>query len=321
MTAPDSLTLWPTGLMDPASFATLWDRVGPAFLTRMEGHRIDAATAFHLAGVYLPLAAWIDRQLRDGTLVVGISGGQGSGKSTLAELVGLVLEFGFRRRTALLSIDDVYRTGADRQRLAEEIHPLLRTRGVPGTHDPELALKVMAALRNAAPHSLTALPSFDKARDERRPETAWSRFRGRPDVILFEGWCVGTLPQTEAELGAARNYLERKEDPEGVWRHWVNQQLMGPYRTLFDQLDRLIFLQAPGMESIFHWRSLQERKLAARTGAAADLRLMDDLELRRFVMHYERITRHNFATLPHQADVTLDLDETHAFTGARLRAS
>ena len=63
--------------------------------------------------------------------VLAISGLQGSGKSTLAaQVVELARTRGLR--AAALSIDDVYLTRAQRQRLADRVHPLLATRG-PGT--------------------------------------------------------------------------------------------------------------------------------------------------------------------------------------------
>lgn len=71
-------------------------------------------------------------------LVVGISGAQGSGKTTLCRFLE-VLMVEHNQRAATLSIDDLYLTRAERERLGREVHPLLATRGVPGTHDPALA--------------------------------------------------------------------------------------------------------------------------------------------------------------------------------------
>src|SRR4051812_33755031 len=66
--------------------------------------------------------------------ILGISGLQGSGKSTLAtELIDAARRRGWS--AVSLSLDDVYLTRAERESLARAVHPLLRTRGVPGTHD------------------------------------------------------------------------------------------------------------------------------------------------------------------------------------------
>lgn len=78
-------------------------------------------------------------------------------------------------------------------------------------------------------------------------------------------------------------------------------------------------LKAPGMDSVFEWRSLQERKLAEKTASNEPHRLMDAAALRRFIMHYERLTRHTLAEMPSRADLTLYLDEHHQFTHAHIK--
>jgi D-glycerate 3-kinase len=253
------------------------------------------------------------------TLVVGVNGAQGSGKSTLCDFLALVLEEGYGCRVAGFSIDDLYKTRAERERLAREVHPLLATRGVPGTHDVGLGLATLAALKASGPGDTTALPAFDKARDDRRPEAEWPKFRGRPDVIVFEGWCVGTVPQSPDALPEPVNELERDEDADGTWRRHVDRQLQGDYARLFAELDLLVMLEVPGMASVFEWRSLQEEKLAVTLPPGERHRLMDAAGIRRFVMHYERLTRHNLETLPGRANLSLRLDAGHSFVEVRLK--
>jgi D-glycerate 3-kinase len=318
MTLDDSGLTWPAGLLDPASFTRQWTLIRPAFLAALQRHRIPAARAEELARVYLPLAAWIAAQKQDGPLIVGINGAQGSGKSTLCDFLRLILEQSHSQRVAVLSIDDLYLTRAERQTLAKEVHPLLMTRGVPGTHDVELGLATLERLRTATGTDLTPLPAFDKATDDRRPTADWPVFRGRPDILLFEGWCVGSSPRPEATLREPVNALERDEDVDGRWRHFVNRQLETDYRRLFAELDRLIFLRVPDMDRVLEWRTLQEQKLA--TTAPAGGHIMDAAAIRRFVMHYERLTRHNLANLPDRADVTLSLNDEHGFGPIAFRA-
>ena len=311
MSRDDPVVAWPEGLLDPAEFARQWTLIQPAFLTALQNHRMPEASAEALARVYLPLAAWVLRQKGEAPLLLGINGAQGSGKSTLCDFLRLILEQCHDQRVAVLSIDDLYLTRAERQALSREVHPLLITRGVPGTHDVELGLATLNRLRSAVETDLTPLPAFDKASDDRRPAEDWPVFRGRPDILLFEGWCVGATPQPKAALREPVNALERDEDADGRWRFYVNRRLETDYRRLFAELDRLIFLRVPGMDRVLEWRTLQEQKLAATAGAGRHV--MDAATIRRFVMHYERLTRHNLADLPARADVTLSLDDDHGF--------
>ena len=83
---------------------------------------------------------------------------------------------------------------------------------------------------------------------------------GRPDVILFEGWCVGARPQSEAELQPPINELERRADPDARWRRYVNERLGSDYKDLFGHLDRLLMLEVPSLDKVVEWRLLQERR-------------------------------------------------------------
>ena len=86
------------------------------------------------------LAAVLAVLFRDrGITAVAIAGGQGSGKSTLAKLLAAASEL-LGRRAICASLDDFYLTHSERRTLAQQIHPLFATRGVPGTHDVGLRL-------------------------------------------------------------------------------------------------------------------------------------------------------------------------------------
>jgi D-glycerate 3-kinase len=232
------------------------------------------------------------------TVVVGLCGAQGSGKTTIAAAVREMLA-ARGLSAAVVALDDFYLPKDERVRLAAEVHPLLATRGPPGTHDPALGLEVLAAL--ATPGDV-ALPRFDKAADTRRPPSEWERVRGPVDVVLFEGWCVGARPQPPAALTEPVNALERDEDPDGRWRTFVNVALAGAYRPLFARIDRLVLLRAPGFEVVAGWRAEQETKLRVRTG-----RGMEEAEIARFVAHYERLTRWILEEAPARADLVFPL--------------
>ncbi len=241
------------------------------------------------------MTALLPRLARAGRapFVLGICGAQGSGKSTVtAVLAGRLRAEGLN--CAVLSLDDLYLSRAARQKLAESVHPLLRTRGVPGTHDPALGLALIEALGRTG---AVRLPRFDKARDE---PGEGEPHAGPADIILFEGWCVGVRPQMPDALVEPVNALERDHDAEGTWRRWVNDQLAGPYRALFDRIDMLALLAAPGFDVVADWRIEQEHR--------PDQRSMTDDEVRAFVAHYQRLTEHCLRHGPGWASLTIRLD-------------
>lgn len=308
-------TLWPGAapLSDNQREALL-DKLEAAFAEKLKALQIDPDDLTPaLNHVYLPLAAWVAQRKTAQPLVLGISGSQGSGKSTLCELLKIILEQGFGLRVAGFSIDDIYKTRAEREQLACAVHPLLRTRGVPGTHDVALGLNVIRALKIAQAGDSVAIPAFDKAKDDRHSVEKWPRFHGTADIIIFEGWCVAAKAQEQAALAQPINVLEAEEDSDGCWRNYVNQQLSGAYAQLFAQLDALIMLKVPSMERVFEWRSLQEQKLAAALSHTpeAATHIMDAAGIQRFIMHYERITRNILAEMPQRADVTLFVNDEH----------
>jgi len=248
-------------------------------------------------------------------LVVGLCGPQGSGKSTMAGALETRLRAEAGLKVARLSLDDLYLPGRERARLAADIHPLLRTRGVPGTHDVARGVALLQGLPDAAAGERTALPRFDKGLDEPCDPALEEAFSGPADVVLFEGWCVGARAESPAALIQPVNELERDADADGRWRRYVNTQLAGPYQALFAPIDLLIMLRAPRFEQVYAWSAQQEHELAARLRAAAaagaapgSARAMSDEELRRFIMHYERITRQIDAEMPQRADFVLELD-------------
>lgn len=260
-----------------------------------------------------PLAETIAAAQAGTPLIVGISGAQGSGKSTLSQCLEVLLHENHGLNAATLSLDDLYLTRRERAHLAANVHPLLATRGVPSTHDVAMGQAVLAAVREG--RAGLRLPRFDKARDDRAPEVDWPVIAAPIDVLLLEGWCIAATPQSAEALAESVNRLEAEEDPDGTWRTYVNAALEGPYRALFGAIDWLVMLEAPGFEAILGWRQEQERKLRARTGGG-----MSDHEIERFVMHYERITRHLLAQLPGRADAVVSLSADHAVTGLAFTA-
>ena len=285
------------------------------FLAR---HRLPRSFVDVVDKYYVPLARWLRGRIQEadnGTFVLGINGAQGTGKTTLSNFLSEFLRDESQLSVAELSIDDIYLTRAERIDLAERVHPLLATRGVPGTHDVALGTAIIDSLCALAADESMRLPRFDKSVDDRRPESAWPELTGPIDLIVLEGWCVGSTAQPVGELVEPVNGLEAEEDSDCRWRTYVNHQLATTYTAFFNALDALVFLEAPGFDAIYRWRLDQERKLAASVGADGT-HIMDEASLKRFLQHYERITRHNLVSLRERADVVLALNPDHAVTHA-----
>ncbi len=264
---------------------------------------------------YLPFVDSLKQRKGNRMLVLGVNGAQGSGKSTLAAIVKLLCAYRYGWSVAVLSLDDLYLGRATRQKLAADIHPLLVTRGVPGTHDVQLGIDTIAQLAAAGENDVVRLPRFDKAMDEPVAKAQWPEQQGPVDLLIFEGWCLACHPQAVEELIAPCNALEVQEDAQGVWRRYVNRQLGEHYPPLFRLIDVLLFLKVPDMQAVLRWRSEQEDKLARKSEISG--KIMDAAALAHFVSHFERLTRHQLMQLPQYADVVFELDQKQRIVRVR----
>ena len=245
--------------------------------------------------------------------VVGLQGAQGSGKSTLSLVLKELLQaFGFR--VAVTSLDDYYLSAEQRQKLGKEVHPLLKTRGVPGTHDVELALQTFKSL---AAGETTRLPIFDKATDNPCPQQDWPEISEPLDCLLFEGWCVGlpdVLPAHIAKFSEPINTFEADHDIDGVWRNYI-AHANKRYQPLYDYIDYLITLKVPNFDCVIKWRWQQEQRLARQlTTQNRTVSVMSESQVERFVRHFERITIVAQQQLPRLANLIIELDTAHGFS-------
>ncbi len=276
-------------------------------------HRLPECYAQTIETHFSPIAEALAQRCQtkpDQSLWVAINGCQGSGKTTMAAALVMLLQQ-HQLQAVALSIDDFYLTRSQRQALASDIHPLLKTRGVPGTHDIALARETLDALSQSTAREFSteySVPHFDKAIDDRSPQSDWPRVATPVDIIILEGWCVGAQAQSMPALIEPINELEAQADHEGNWRHYVNAQLQLDYRELFERFEVNIMLKAPSFDCVYHWRLEQENKLREKTAGQGD-GLMSESELLRFIQHYQRITEHNLDVLPSQVDYLLELDE------------
>ena len=258
---------------------------------------------------YLPLSEWIysiykkDKKIK----IIGLSGGQGSGKSTITGIIKFILKRKYGLNICVFSIDDFYKTKAERRKMSKKIHPLFFTRGVPGTHDLGLINKTIKKLK-AKKFKTVLIPKFDKSIDDRSKNSKWQKIKKPPHIIIFEGWCVGARQQRDRELKKSLNPIEQKHDLDLTWRRTVNNSLKNQYKKIFRKIDKLVYLKAPSFEHIFKWRLLQEQKMKL---TLKNKRTMSRSQVKKFIMFYERITKHMMRNFSKISDLTIFLDKSH----------
>ena len=299
---------WPANLHVPEQYLTPLLNAGDT----LNNLSLPAPWTDQWADVWAPLAAVLASvKERIGVPVIGIHGGQGSGKSTLSGALRDMYHEVFGWNTVVLSIDDLYLTHQQRQTRAAERHPLLATRGVPGTHDVAMGIRLIRELKALESDEVLRIPAFDKASDDRLPETHWHSIQGPVDMILFEGWCVGCHPVDEQQLQTPFNTLEATEDKDGAWRRAVNDQLAGPYREWFSMIDFLLMLKVPDMRAVLNWRTQQESGNKQSAAGHGPDRSLDAAKLERFIQHYQRLTEQALNNMPGWADLILNQNQHH----------
>ena len=258
---------------------------------------------------YLPISKMIaeDYLQKKKTKVIGLTGGQGTGKSTISNILKIILKEVYKLETVIFSIDDFYKTLSERKKISKKISKLFLTRGVPGTHDTKMLLQCINNLKNNNFERMI-IPKFDKSIDDRCKKNQWSKVKKKPNIVIFEGWCVGATAQKNKDLNIPINKLEKQRDNKRIWRQKVNLELKKDYNKIFNLVDKLIFLKVPSFKYVFRWRLLQEKKLRI-TGKGN--KTMNDKQIENFVMYYERITKHMLKTLPKSADTVISIDEKH----------
>ena len=262
-----------------------------------------------LNNFYLPLSEWLysiykkDKKIK----IIGLSGGQGAGKSTITGILKFILKRKYGLNLCVFSIDDFYKTKAERKKMSKKIHPLFLTRGVPGTHDINLINKTIKKLKKQK-FTTVLIPKFDKSTDDRFRKNKWQKIKKPPHLVILEGWCVGARHQKNSELKKPLNSIERKHDPDLIWRRKVNNSLKNQYKKLFNKIDRLVYLKAPDFSNIFKWRLLQEQKMKLTSKSK---KTMSKPQIREFIMYYERITRHMMKNFSKITDLTVFLDKSH----------
>jgi len=281
------------------------------FLNKEKIFDQSAATKIaNLKRIYIPVSFWIDNKYKKKgkTLFLGLSGGQGSGKTTVVGILKIILKKYFKRKTHVSSIDDFYKTLEERNKISSTIHPLFKTRGVPGTHDTNLIKKFFDFIKKKKFRKFEA-PRFDKSIDDRLKKKYWFNIKEKPEVVILEGWCVGAKSQTNLLLKKPINNLEKHEDKDLIWRKYVNEKLKKEYKKIFAMIDHFIFMKIPNFKMVFKWRLLQENKLKKKSHL--NKKIMSYNGIKRFIMFYERITLQMIKDLSKSASVVMLLKKNH----------
>jgi D-glycerate 3-kinase len=189
------------------------------------------------------------------------------------------------------------------------------TRGVPGTHDIDMILSFFKKTKIKNFKRLK-LPNFNKAIDDRFNKKKWYDLKNKPDVIIFEGWCVGAKSEKNITLKKTVNSMEKIKDKKQIWRKYVNQQLKTKYKKLYSQLDCLIYLKAENFKLLQKWRLKQERKLLVKSKKNLNSKIMSKEDVLSFMQTYQRITQNMFKFTPKYASIIINLNSDHQIKSA-----
>jgi len=265
---------------------------------------------------YLPISKMLKNEYTKNkrTKVIGLTGGQGTGKSTISNILKIILKDAYNLKTVIFSIDDFYKTLQERKKISQKISNLFLTRGVPGTHDTRMILQCIKNLKKKNFKKIY-IPKFDKSIDDRLHKKKWLKVNKKPNIVIFEGWCVGATAQKKKDLNLPINKLEKQKDKKKTWRQKVNSELKKNYKTIFNLIDKLIFLKVPSFKYVYKWRLLQEKKLRITSKGK---KTMSDTQVENFIMYYQRITKHMLKTLPKKADVVIRIDDRHRLKSIRF---
>ena len=265
----------------------------------------------------IPVCFWISKKVNNKqTYLVGLAGGQGTGKTTISSILEIILRKYFKLNVFKISIDDFYLTRKERFNLSKKIHPLLMTRGVPGTHDIKIMLDFFRKSKTKKFKSFK-LPKFNKAIDDRFKKNQWYTIKKKPDVVIFEGWCVGARAEKNSTIKKSINSLEKTNDSQLIWRNYVNKQLKTKYKKLYDQLDCLVYLKAKNFSLLQKWRLIQEKKLWLKNkNKKTNNKIMSKGDVINFMQTYQRVTQNMFKFAPRYASIILNLNSNHQIKSA-----
>ncbi|PZV17452.1 MAG: glycerate kinase [Pseudanabaena sp.] len=262
---------------------------------------------------WLPLAQSLaNQQEKIGrTFIQGLLGGQGTGKTTLGIVLKVLLQH-LGKTFLSISLDDLYKTYADRQKL-RDLCPEIIWRGPPSTHDVDLGIQVLQQLRDRPLGSSQPIeiPRFDKSLHHGAGDRTEPEISCEADIVLFEGWFVGMRP---LPISAFQNFVPPiLSESDREFALACNANLYN-YLPLWEYLDHLIVLMPEDYHYSLQWRIEAENKLIA-TGKSG----MNDREITQFVEYFWKAL-HPELFMPHMinrdnggafADLVVEISRSH----------
>ena len=188
---------------------------------------------------------------------------------------------------------DLYKTNKGLKDIAAQ-HPdnrLLAGRGPPGTHDPELASTILAAVQSINQNSETVrLPIFDKSlcggEGDRRSDTV--DINGPLDVFILEGWSMGFAALAEDELRERHNSKKSLSDTSYFLEQplssliTLNNYLSDFSAQVYPPFGTIVQIEPESYNYVFSWRLEQEHNMKKANGGKG----MTDDQVHAFVERY-----------------------------------
>jgi D-glycerate 3-kinase len=192
---------------------------------------------------------------------MALQGPQGSGKTYITALLAQHLtSTPHNLKLATLSLDDLYLPHTKLLDLKERQYPgnrLLEGRGLPGTHDLELAIDVLGKLKNineVDSDDEVLLPVFDKSihngEGDRSPPNPDLAIHGPLDIVILEGWCLGFSSIDSSSL------QERWEGMSEEMKGWCGLGHVMEVNGLLEAYERLWALFDVFVQVLFLFLSL-----------------------------------------------------------------
>jgi D-glycerate 3-kinase len=186
------------------------------------------------------------------SIICGIQAHQGCGKTSLTQIIKYILKNEYELNTEILSIDDLYLTHRELKDLKNK-DPRFKYRGPPGTHDLELSIKTLENVKNLK--TGFEIPRYNKSAHGGlgdRSDKGEKIFRPI-DILLFEGWFLGSDPVEEKEL---ENFQIDREKFE--FQKLINLKLHF-YQPLWKYCDYWVILKPKKYKYSRKWRAQAEK--------------------------------------------------------------